>query len=223
MKLEPVIQPIRRIPYHLREKLDRKLNELVDLDIIEPVDGPSQWISPVVLIPKKNGDIRICVDMRRANQAFTRERYPIPTVDEVIQDLNQSKVFSKLDIRLAYHQIEITPDSREITAFMTHTGVYRYKRLMFGINYAPEMYNKVMNRVFQGLEGVKNIFDDVFVHTDTKEEHDKRLEDILEKELTLNIDKCNFNMDKIKFMGHMSRGYCQKVVSEMFANFIFLH
>ena len=83
MKLEPVIQPIRRIPYHLREKLDRKLNELVDLDIIEPVDGPSQWISPVVLIPKKNGDIRICVDMRRANQAFTRERYPIPTVDEV--------------------------------------------------------------------------------------------------------------------------------------------
>ena len=123
--VKPVIQPIRRIPYHLREKLDRKLNELVDLDIIEPVDGPSQWISPVVVIPKKNGDVRICVDMRRANQAVTRERYPIPTVDEVIQDLNQSKVFSKLDIQLAYHHIELTPDSREITAFMKHKGVYR--------------------------------------------------------------------------------------------------
>ena len=139
--------------------------------------------------------------MRRANQAVTRERYPIPTVDEVIQDLNQSKVFSKLDIRLAYHQIELTPDSREITAFMTHKGVYRYKRLMFGVNCAPEMYNKVMNQVFQGLEGVKNIFDDVFVHGTTKEEHDKILEEILkrlqEKELTLNIDKCNFNMDNI--------------------------
>ena len=120
-----MIQPIRHIPYHLREKLDRKLNELVDLDIIEPVDGPSQWISPVVVIPKKNEDIRLFVDMRRTNQAVTRERYPIPTVDEVIQDLNQSKVFSKLDIRLAYHQIELTPDSREITAFMKHKGVYR--------------------------------------------------------------------------------------------------
>jgi hypothetical protein len=145
--------------------------------------------------------------MRRANQAATRERYPIPTVDEVIQDLNQSKVFSKLDIRLAYHQIELTPDSREITAFMTHKGVYRYKRLMFGINCASEMYNKVMNQVFQGLEGAKNMFDDVFVHGATKEDYDKRLEDILkrlqEKELTLNIDKCNFNVDKIEFMGHM--------------------
>ena len=78
---------------------------------------------------------------------------------------------------------------------------------MFGINCASEMYNKVMNQVFQGLEGAKNIFDDVFVHGATKEDHDKRLEDILkrlqEKELTLNIDKCNFNMDKIEFMGHM--------------------
>ena len=177
------------------------------LDIIEPVEVPSQWISPVVVIPKKNGGIRLCVDMRRANQGATRERYPIPTVDEVIQDLNQSKVFSKLDILLAYHQIELTPDSREITAFMTHKGVYRYKRLMFGINCASEMYNKVMNQVFQGLEGAKNMFDDVFVHGATKEDYDKRLEDILkrlqEKELTLNIDKCNFNMDKIEFMGHM--------------------
>jgi hypothetical protein len=73
--VEPVIQPIRRIPYHLREKLDRNFNELVDLDIIEPVDGLSQWISPVVVIPKKNEDMRLFVDMRRTNQAVTRERY----------------------------------------------------------------------------------------------------------------------------------------------------
>ena len=76
--------------------MDRKLTELVDLDII---DGPSSWISPVVVVPKKNGDIRLCLDIRRANRAVMRERYPIPTVDEVIQDLNQSQVFSKLDIQ----------------------------------------------------------------------------------------------------------------------------
>jgi hypothetical protein len=82
--------------------------------------------------------------MIRNTPDWLYHRFPIPTVDEVIQVLNQSKVFSKLDIRLAYHQIELTPDSREITAFMTHKGVYRYKRLMFGVNCAPEMYNKVI-------------------------------------------------------------------------------
>ncbi|VDI33559.1 Hypothetical predicted protein [Mytilus galloprovincialis] len=136
-----------------------------------------------------------------------RERYPIPTVDEVIQDLNQSKVFSKLDIKLAYHQIELTPESRQITCFMTHKGIFRYKRLMFGINCAPEMYNKVMSQVFQGLEGVRNIFDDVVVYGSTSNEHNDRLDAVLqrleERGLTLNIDKCKFNMANIEFMGHM--------------------
>ncbi|CAC5358384.1 unnamed protein product [Mytilus coruscus] len=145
--------------------------------------------------------------MRRTNQAVMRERYPIPTVDEVIQDLNQSKVFIKLDIKLAYHQIELTPESRQITAFMTHKGIYRYKRLIFGINCAPEMYNKVMSQVFQGLEGVRNIFDDVVVYGSTSNEHNDRLNAVLqrleEKGLTLNIDKCKFNMANIEFMGHM--------------------
>ncbi|XP_063418425.1 uncharacterized protein LOC134701188 [Mytilus trossulus] len=81
--IQPVIQPLRRIPYHLRGKLEEKLNELVEQDIIEAVNGPSQWTSPIVVVPKKNGDIRICVNMRRANLAVMRERYPIPTVDEV--------------------------------------------------------------------------------------------------------------------------------------------
>lgn len=125
-------------------------------------------------------------------------------------------MFRKLDIRLPYNQIELTPDLREIAACMTNKGVYRYKRLMFGINCAPEMYNKFMNQVFQGLEGV----DDVFVHGATKEERDEKLEDVLkrlqEKKLTLNIDICNFNMDKIEFMGHMLSvhgiGVCQSKV-----------
>ncbi|VDI17945.1 Hypothetical predicted protein [Mytilus galloprovincialis] len=205
--IQPVIQPLRRIPYHLRGKLEEKLNELVEQDIIEAVNGPSQWTSPIVVVPKKNGDIRICVDMRRANLAVMRERYPIPTVDEVIQDLNQSKVFSKLDIKLAYHQIELTPESRQITCFMTHKGIFRYKRLMFGINCAPEMYNKVMSQVFQGLEGVRNIFDDVVVYGSTSNEHNDRLDAVLqrleERGLTLNIVKCKFNMANIEFMGHM--------------------
>ena len=86
-------QPIRKVPYHLRDKLSTKLDELVELDIIEKVSGPSSWVSPVVVVPKPSGDIRLCVDMRQAHMAVKRERFPIPTIDEVLQDLNESQVF----------------------------------------------------------------------------------------------------------------------------------
>ena len=140
-----VAQPIRRVPYHLRDKLSDEIDDFVKLDIIEKVSGPSLWVSPVVVVPKPSGDIRL----RQANMAVTRERHPILNIDEVLQDLNQSKFFSKLDLNSAYHQIELSPESRDITTFGTHQGLYRYKRLMFGINCATEMYQKVLAQVLQ--------------------------------------------------------------------------
>ncbi|XP_062600099.1 uncharacterized protein K02A2.6-like [Saccostrea cucullata] len=205
--VHPVIQSVRRVPYHLRSKLDQKLDELEKMDVIERVKGPSQWVSPIVVVPKKNSDIRICVDMRRANEAVVRERYQIPTVDEILQDLNQSKVYSKLDIKWAYHQLELTPDSREITTFMTPRGLYRYKRLLFGVNCAPEMYNKIIQQTLGDLPGVNAIYDDVVVHGSTEQEHQRNLESVLKRledsGMTLNIEKCRFNMEKIDFMGYV--------------------
>ena len=122
----------------LRDKVNEKIEELVAMDIIEPVEGPTPWVSPVVVVPKQNDEIRLCVDMQRANETTVRERYPIPTVDEVLQSLHQSTVFSKLDLKWGYHQLELHPDSRSITTFTTHCGLYQYKRLMFGITSAPK-------------------------------------------------------------------------------------
>ena len=119
-EVPPVAQPIRRVPYHLRDKLTTKLDELVELDIIEKVSGPSSRVSPVLVVPKPSGDIRLCVDIRQANMAVKRERFPTPTIDEVLQDLNQSKFFSKLDLTSAYPQIELSPESRDIITFGTH-------------------------------------------------------------------------------------------------------
>ena len=95
--------------------------------------------------------------MRRANTAVIRKRYPIATVDEILQELNHSKLFSQRDQKLAYHQLELTPESREITTFMTHRGLYRYKRLLFGINYAPEMYNKIIQQMLGDFYGIRFI------------------------------------------------------------------
>ena len=94
--VKPVAQHVQRIPFGLREKVDKKLDELLELDIIEGVpQGPSGWISPLVVVPKGDGDIRVCVDIHRAKEAIIRERHPIPTVEESLQDLNDSTFFQK--------------------------------------------------------------------------------------------------------------------------------
>ena len=100
--------------------MEKKLDELVALDAIEKVERTTSWISPVVVIPKPKGDLRLCVDMRQANSAVVRERHPILTVDEILHDLNRSTVSTKLVIKWAFHQVELSEESRQITTLATH-------------------------------------------------------------------------------------------------------
>ena len=205
--VEPVAQSLRRVPFGLREKVEKKLQELLALDIIEEApEGPSRWVSPLVVVPKAGGDVRICVDMREANRAIMRERQPIPTVEELLNDMNSSTVFSKLDLKMGFHQVQLHEDSRHITTFVSSLSLFRYKRLMFGISSAPEKYQQIVRDVLRGCTGVANIADDIIVHGKTVEEHDKRLHDVLctlqEKGMTLNPKKCAFRLSKLVFFGH---------------------
>eukprot|EP00795_Rhopilema_esculentum_P011154 gene11154-biopygen13507 len=110
----PKAQPPRRIPFHIRQKVQDAVKELQRQDIIEPVpeNQPTPWVSPIVAVPKKDGSVRICVDMRMANQAIDRVRYPIPTVNDISLELNGSKYFTKLDLSQAYHQLPLAEESR---------------------------------------------------------------------------------------------------------------
>ena len=203
--VKPVAQPPRRIPFQIRSKVDDKIRELEHVDIIERVDGPTPWVSPLVAVPKPNGEVRVCVDMRQANQAILRERHPIPTVEETLQELHGAAVFSKLDLKWGYHQIELDPDSRGITTFATHQGLWRYKRLMFGISSAPEAYQSIIQQSLHGCPGVRNISDDIIVYGKNQAEHDQNLEAVLQrikdKGLTLNKQKCLFGVSEITFFG----------------------
>lgn len=205
--VKPVAQHQRRLPFSMREKVESKLKELIELDIIEEVQGPTPWVSPVVVVPKDNGEVRLCVDMRQANKAIVRERHPIPTIEEVLQDFNQSTVFSKLDLKWGFHQIELEENSRKITTFATHKGLFQYKRLMFGISSAPEMYQNIISQVLSGCEGAHNIADDIIIHGKGMEDHDKKLFRVLEciqqRGLTCNKDKCRFRMSHLSFMGYL--------------------
>ena len=162
--VKPVAQPARRLPFSLRDQVDKKLDELLKEDIIEEVpSGPTKWVSPLVVVPKPDGDVLVCVDMRRVNEAIEREGHPVPTIEEVLYDLNGSTVFSKLDLKLGFHQVEFETESR-ITTFITHQGLFQYKRLMFGITSAPEKYQKIVKDVLIGCKGVANIADDLIIH-----------------------------------------------------------
>ena len=121
--VEPTAQKLRPSPFGLREKIEEKLEELVNHDVIEYVQGPTPWVSPVVVVPKPTGDIRLCVDMRKANRAIVRERHPILTVDDVLCQLNGSTIFSKLDLKWGFHQIELEEQSRNITNICNPQGV----------------------------------------------------------------------------------------------------
>lgn len=105
---------------------------MIKEDIIEPDGGPTPWVSPIVIVPKQDGvSVRICVDAKKPNTAIIRERHITPTLDDLIYDLNGAKYMSKIDLRAGYHQIELHPESRYITTFSTHIGLFRYKRLNF--------------------------------------------------------------------------------------------
>lgn len=206
-KVLPIAQPVRRIPFGLREKVEKHLLDLQQKGIIEPVSGqPTTWVSPLVVVPKPGGDIRVCVDMRRANEAIIRERHPIPTVDEVLHDMNGATVFSKIDLKWGFHQVELDKDSRDITTFCSHIGLFRYARLMFGINAAPEKYHKIVQDLFKKCLGVANIADDLIIYGCGIQEHDERLFKVLDilrsHGLTVNGKKCQFRMTKLTFFGH---------------------
>lgn len=174
------------------------------------MEGPAKWASPLVVVPKPNGEIRLCTDMRKANEAIVREKFPIPTVDDILHEITGSKVFSKLDLRHGYHQLELDDESREITTTVTHKGHYRYTRLIFGLNNASEYYQYHIGDAIRDCAGVHNISDDIIAHGKSEAEHNERLKKLLEtseeKNLTLNPEKCQFRMTELTFMGYLLSG-----------------
>lgn len=202
----PVAQPVRRLPFGYREKVKQNLDNLLANDIIEPVEGVgTSWVSPLVCVMKDSGEIRQTIDMRLANKAILRERHPVPTVKEMLAGLEGAKVFSKLDLNQGFHQVELDPNSRDITTFITPFGLFRYKRLIQGANASPEIFQHVIRQTLVGLEGVQNLADDIILYGSSAEEHDRRLHSLLcrleQVGLTLNGKKCAFRMSSIRFLG----------------------
>ena len=212
--VQPVGQSHRRIQFHQRKAVELELKRLESEDIIEKVVGPTPWVSQILVVPKPNspGEIRICIDMRLPNQAIQRTRHITPTIDDLILDLNGAAVFSQLDLRSGYHQLELDEEPRQITTLSTQVGIRRYKRVFFGINCASELFQNAIAQVIDGIPDARNISDDIIVFGSTQCEHDRSIElvrqRLSERNLTVNQAKCAFNKTSIEYFGHV---FSQKV------------
>ena len=200
----------RRVPLPLLGKLEKEITRLALLDVIEPVEEPTDWCAPVVVVPKPNGDIRMCVDLTKLNQAVKRELYQMPTVESTLGSIEEGAVYSKLDANSGFHQVLLDPDSRKLTTFITPFGRFMFKRLPYGISSAPEYYQKRMIQVLKGLPGVKCLVDDILVVGRNQAEHDERLRAVLDRlvqeGITLNLEKCLFSVSRLEYLGQIIDG-----------------
>ena len=164
------------------------------IGVISRVDVPTQWCTKMVVVPKTDRKIRICVDLTRLNSSVQQERYPIPPVDHIPTQLGGAKIFSKLDPNCGFWQINLHKDS---------FGRFHFNRLPFGFM----SVQKYINKVLSGLEAVICMMDDVLVYESDREEHDHRLRAVLEHlqqaKVTLNKDKCSFYVNSVRFLGHI--------------------
>lgn len=195
------------MPLPLREKVQAELQRMQALGVIAPVEAPTPWCSGMVVVRKKSGQVRICVDFRVLNESVLREVHPLPTVDETLAQMAGAAVFSKLDANCGFWQIPLHEESQLLTTFITPFGRFYFKRLPFGISSAPEYFQRRMSAILTGHKGVLCHMDDIFIFGRDQSEHDARLaaalSSIRDAGVTLNADKCSFSQTSISLLGHI--------------------
>ena len=212
IKLGPDAKPYslftpRHVPLPLRPKVEEELNRMEKEGVISKVSEPTQWCAGMVVVLKKSGSVRICVDLKPLNTSVLREVHPLPKVDETLAQLAGAKVFTKLDANSGFWQIPLSPSSRLLTTFITPLGRYCFNKLPFGISSAPEHFQRRVSEILTGLQGTLCQMDDILVFGKDQAEHDARLVAVLtrieEAGGTLNPQKCEFSRDNLKFLGHV--------------------
>ena len=212
-----VQHPSRRVPVAIRQRLRETLDDLEKREIITRVTTPTPWISSVVVVPKKNGKLRICLDpMDLNNSALQRENYPMPTIEEVASRLHGANVFTSLDVSNGFWHVVLDEESSFCTTFNTPFGRYRWKRMPFEIRSAPEVFQRKMHELIDGLRAFEVIADDFVVvgygesRQSAIKDHDRNLITFLrrcdERGVHLNSDKLQLRMKEVPFIGHVATG-----------------
>ncbi|GJT15204.1 putative reverse transcriptase domain-containing protein [Tanacetum coccineum] len=209
--LVPGAAPVARAPYRLApsemKELSEQLKELSDKGFIRPSSSP--WGALVLFVKKKDGSFRMCIDYRELNKLTVKNRYPLPRIDDLFDQLQGSSVYSKIDLRSGYHQLRVREEDIPKTAFRTRYGHYEFQVMPFGLTNAPAVFMDLMNRVCKPyLDKFVIVFiDDILIYSKNKQEHEEHLKIILEllkkEELYAKFSKCEFWIPKVQFLGHV--------------------
>ena len=204
----PIKQRPYRLPFSQRQMVEDHINELLKAGVIQPSQSP--WASPIVIVDKKDGGKRYCVDYRKLNQVTVKNSYPLPRIDDILASLEGSKYFTSLDLKSGYWQIAMADqESIDKTAFTCFLGLYSWNVLPFGLTNAPALFSELMNKVLQGIQHKFAIayIDDVIIFSKTFEEHLKHIEDVFDRlrkaGLKLKMSKCDFLKQEVKYLGHI--------------------
>ncbi|GJW06537.1 putative nucleotidyltransferase, ribonuclease H [Tanacetum coccineum] len=209
--LVPGATPIAKSPYRLApsemQELSSQLQELQDKGFIRPSHSP--WGAPVLFVKKKDGSFRMCIDYRELNKITIKNRYPLPRIDDLFDQLQGACYFSKIDLRSGYHQLRVHEDDIPKTAFRTRYGHFEFTVMPFGLTNAPAVFMDLMNRVCKPyLDKFVIVFiDDILIYSKTKEEHEVHLKLVLEllrkEKLYAKFSKCEFWLQEVHFLGHV--------------------
>lgn len=194
------------VPAAYAERARERLASMEKQDIIEKVTRAPRWISGMSAVAKGKSDFRLVVGMKGPNRAIRRQFHRIPILDDMRRKLTGARRFSKLDLKNAFYHLPLGEKSRDLTTFMTESGMFRFKRLVFGVNCAPEIFQRVMEQVLAGIAGVIVFIDDILIFAESEEELSERtalvLAALCANNLTLNTGKCEYNRERITFIGH---------------------
>lgn len=200
---KPIVYRPYRLSYPERELVRTMVKEMLDANII--CESKSAYASPILLVKKKTGDKRFCIDYRALNNVTKKEHFPLPLIDDQLDRLAGNSLFISLDLASGYYQIPVADDSQDKTAFVTPDGQYQFKRMPFGLANAPSVFQRTMNKVLSGIDHVIIYMDDILIPAHNFDEGLLRLEEVLramrEAGLTLKLNKCFFFQNEIDFLG----------------------
>ena len=201
--------PIKQHPYRVspmkKELLDKEVQYMLKNDIIE--ESQSNWSSPCILVPKHDGRFRFCTDFRKVNDKTKSDSFPIPRIADCIDQIGNAKFVSTFDMLKGYWQVPLTQRAREISAFVTPSGLYQYKVMPFGIKNAPATFQTMVNKLVRDIDGCEGYIDDVVIFSDNWSDHIRQIKRffqiMLEAKLTINLMKSEFGKATVKYLGHI--------------------
>lgn len=202
----PVACPARSIPFAIRDDLKIALEALEKEKIIVKDTESADWVHPLVIVRKSNGQLRLCLDPKDLNLSVKRHFFKLPTLEELTEEFAGAKYFSTLDCTQGFLQVPLDRESSKLCTFSTIFGRYRFLRLPYGLTSAPEVYQERMSEIFEDIKGVKIFIDDLIISAKDKVEHDKKLREVLKRasdyNLRFNKEKCRLGLSEVKYMGY---------------------